>query len=467
MNIARIAREHTGDVQRAFDELGEAHRQRSRRTRAPSPSSRACSRAPTDPEHRARAGEMLEPVYLRRADWAKVKLALERAPRREPGPGRAPRPAHPPRHAPRGAARGLRRRAGDGRQAPPRGPRRTRASGPSWSASPRSRAPSSASPRSTRPSSTAISADDAVEREAQPAHRRDLRPPRRGRERAPVVPPRPRVRARVARAVLGHRRAPRQGGAARRARRALPRRRSTTATDDDRLDALHTIARLERVELAEPEKAIDTYRAALDVRDTDAEGPRRAHRALRRARPRSRSRRSLPAPRRGGAERRGGRALPPRRSRASCARQARRHRRRHRSARGDRLRGALAQGRHQGARGAHPRRRPQGARGRDPPPALRAAGRLAAAHQAQRGALRPRRGRPREGRRPPRDRPPLGDARRRRAARLRGDRAPPSSSTPRTARPAPSWSGSPRQLGAWEELAAELREGHRRASATT
>src|SRR5580692_6508159 len=40
-------------------------------------------------------------------------------------------------------------------------------------------------------------------------------------------------------------------------------------SDDDRLDALHTIAGLERGELRQPEKAIDTYRAALDVRDTD------------------------------------------------------------------------------------------------------------------------------------------------------------------------------------------------------
>src|SRR5262249_12849060 len=41
-------------------------------------------------------------------------------------------------------------------------------------------------------------------------------------------------------------------------------------SDQERLDALHTIARLERVELKEPDKAIETYRAALDVSDTDA-----------------------------------------------------------------------------------------------------------------------------------------------------------------------------------------------------
>src|SRR5262249_28139182 len=41
-------------------------------------------------------------------------------------------------------------------------------------------------------------------------------------------------------------------------------------SDKDRLDALHTIAGLERVQLKEPEKAIETNRTPLDVDDADA-----------------------------------------------------------------------------------------------------------------------------------------------------------------------------------------------------
>src|SRR6185503_8369278 len=76
VNIAKIARHHTADVQRAFDELGEAL--------AGDPSHEGAVAelegllaTSEDPEHKARAGEMLEPVYLRRADWSKVRTALE------------------------------------------------------------------------------------------------------------------------------------------------------------------------------------------------------------------------------------------------------------------------------------------------------------------------------------------------------------------------------------------------------
>lgn len=76
VQIAQTARRQTGDVSRAFDELGEAL------TAEPGHAGAVAELesflgAADDAEHRARAGEMLEPVYLRRADWSKVKSALD------------------------------------------------------------------------------------------------------------------------------------------------------------------------------------------------------------------------------------------------------------------------------------------------------------------------------------------------------------------------------------------------------
>ncbi len=75
VNIAQIARHYTRDIERAFDELGEALEGDAGHEGAVGELEHLLEEA-TDPEHRARAGAMLEPVYLRRADWSKVKTAL-------------------------------------------------------------------------------------------------------------------------------------------------------------------------------------------------------------------------------------------------------------------------------------------------------------------------------------------------------------------------------------------------------
>lgn len=81
VKIARIASRHLGDAMRAFDELGEALVASPAHADAVAELERllvpAEGMASVEPEQRARAGEMLEPVYLRRADWGKVKLALD------------------------------------------------------------------------------------------------------------------------------------------------------------------------------------------------------------------------------------------------------------------------------------------------------------------------------------------------------------------------------------------------------
>jgi tetratricopeptide (TPR) repeat protein/DNA-directed RNA polymerase subunit F len=73
VKIAIVARS-TGDVTRAFDELGAALGDDP--THEGAIAELETLLAGEDKEQRARAGEMLEPVYLARADWAKVKLAL-------------------------------------------------------------------------------------------------------------------------------------------------------------------------------------------------------------------------------------------------------------------------------------------------------------------------------------------------------------------------------------------------------
>lgn len=73
VKIAVVAR-GTGDIARTFDELGAALGDDPNHAGAITELETLL--AGEDKEHRARAGEMLEPVYLARADWANVKLAL-------------------------------------------------------------------------------------------------------------------------------------------------------------------------------------------------------------------------------------------------------------------------------------------------------------------------------------------------------------------------------------------------------
>lgn len=75
VKIARVAQEHMGDVSRAFDELAAALDAEPAHAGAVALLEKLLAGA--DLENRARAGEMLEPVYLRSADWARVKVVLE------------------------------------------------------------------------------------------------------------------------------------------------------------------------------------------------------------------------------------------------------------------------------------------------------------------------------------------------------------------------------------------------------
>lgn len=76
VKIALVAHRHANDVQRAFDELSEALLIEPAHEGAVSLLETILERS-EDAEERARAGEMLEPVYLRRADWNRVRVALE------------------------------------------------------------------------------------------------------------------------------------------------------------------------------------------------------------------------------------------------------------------------------------------------------------------------------------------------------------------------------------------------------
>lgn len=76
VKIATIAYKYTGEPLRAFDELGAALDIDGTHAGAVSTLETLLT-SPGELEHRARAGEMLEPVYMRRADWQKVRVALE------------------------------------------------------------------------------------------------------------------------------------------------------------------------------------------------------------------------------------------------------------------------------------------------------------------------------------------------------------------------------------------------------
>lgn len=76
VKIAKVAAEHLDDVVRAMDELGEAL--------SVDPVQQDAIQAleglleqSSDPDTRAQVAQMLEPVYLRAADWAKLRLVLE------------------------------------------------------------------------------------------------------------------------------------------------------------------------------------------------------------------------------------------------------------------------------------------------------------------------------------------------------------------------------------------------------
>jgi golgin subfamily B member 1 len=75
VKLAAVAERNLGDTSRAFEELEDALGQNPQHAGAIAALERLLEEG-RDPEHRARAGEMLEPVYLRRADWKAVMRAL-------------------------------------------------------------------------------------------------------------------------------------------------------------------------------------------------------------------------------------------------------------------------------------------------------------------------------------------------------------------------------------------------------
>ncbi len=76
VKIAKVAEKKLGDTLRAFDELGEALALDSQHEGAIAELERLLREA-EDLDHRARAAEMLEPYYLGRADWKSVKSTIE------------------------------------------------------------------------------------------------------------------------------------------------------------------------------------------------------------------------------------------------------------------------------------------------------------------------------------------------------------------------------------------------------
>jgi tetratricopeptide (TPR) repeat protein len=268
VNIARIAREHTGDVPRAFDELGEALANDSGHEGAVA-ELEGLLEGSTDPEHKARAGEMLEPVYLRRADWAKVKTALgaRLAASQDPADRRDLLTRLATLHeeqledyvaALETVAKLLHDELTDEGV---------------WAELERLAKVASAEKRLAEIFATelsALSSDDASS--AKLARRTGeiyadlgavpsaLTWYRRAHEFEPE-----------SRELFGAIDALLVKEARHAERVALYRAALDYLGDEERVTALHTIARLERTELKEPEKAIDTYRAALDVRDDDGQ----------------------------------------------------------------------------------------------------------------------------------------------------------------------------------------------------
>ncbi|MFT3775594.1 MAG: tetratricopeptide repeat protein [Minicystis sp.] len=267
VNIARIAREHTGDVPRAFDELGEALSHDAGHEGAVA-ELEGLLEGSTDPEHKARAGEMLEPVYLRRADWAKVKTALgaRLAASQDPADRRDLLTRLATLHeeqledyaaALETVAKLLHEELNDEGV---------------WAELERLAKVAGAEKRLAEIYAgelSALSSDDASS--AKLARRTgeiyadlgEVASALQWYRRAHEFEPESRELFGAIDALLVKE--------ARHAERvALYRAALDYLGDDDRIAALHTIAKLERVELKEPEKAIETYRAALDVRDDDA-----------------------------------------------------------------------------------------------------------------------------------------------------------------------------------------------------
>lgn len=268
VKLAGVAEKSLSDVHRAFDELTAALAIEPSHGGAVASLERLLREA-TDSEHRARAGEMLEPVYLRRAEGKSVMATIEARLSASHEPGLASRAA---RSGWRSCTRSRARTTAAPRSRRPRKARSRvisdEARGPSASGSPRSRAPRRGSPRSSRPQLAGVTADEP--HTAKLARRTgELYAAAGDVDRARVLPSGARVRAGVARPVRCRRRAARQGGAAGRARRGSPHgpgpplRAAGPARDAAR-------DRRAGGGAAQQDQAIETYRAALDVDEKDA-----------------------------------------------------------------------------------------------------------------------------------------------------------------------------------------------------
>lgn len=266
VKIATVAYEHTGDVPRAFDELGAALDVDGSHEGAVSTLETLLAGS-DEPEHRARAGEMLEPVYMRRADWNKVRTALEArlAASQDPESRREllQRLAtlHEEQLEDYGAAletvaKLFHEDISDQEV---------------WAELERLAKVASAEKRLAEIYAAELkevaSDDEATSKIARRtgeiyADLGDVASALHWYRRAHEFEPESRELFDAIDKLLVKEQ--------RHAERvALYRAGLDYRSDQERLAALHTIARLERVELADPEKAIDTYRAALDVDDRD------------------------------------------------------------------------------------------------------------------------------------------------------------------------------------------------------
>ena len=267
VKIAIVAHESTGDVSRAFDELAEALTAES--AHAGAVAQLEALLKSEDLEHRARAGEMLEPVYLRRADWARVKDALDArlAASQDPGERRElltrlatlhEEQLEDYRAALDTVAALLHEDLSDEgvsheleRLAKVAGAERRLAE--IYSTELKALSGDDASSARLCRRTGEIYADLGEVESALSWYRR-----------AHEFEPESRELFQLIDGLLGKE-------ARHQERVDLYRAALDYRQDKDRSDALHTIARLERVELQDPAKAIETYRAALDVDDADGQ----------------------------------------------------------------------------------------------------------------------------------------------------------------------------------------------------
>ena len=220
--------------------------------------------------HSARAAEMLEGVYLARLDWRRVMTTLEARLAVSEDPTGSPRAPAPSVEAARGARRGLSRCARDDREAARRGRDRRDDVGRARKARACRERRKRDSPRSSRRSSRRSPATNRRPLASQSVRESCSKRFSMSTARSCSIGARTPLRRRR---TTGRSR-PSTGCSARRGARSSGSRSTGSALEwrDDpkeRLATLHTIASLEEGDLNDDDKAIETYRAALDVDEAD------------------------------------------------------------------------------------------------------------------------------------------------------------------------------------------------------